>query len=91
MSPEEHDKINAGIGIGYFIALVLDKELTDDEKSILSEVSSGKKLITLLEQVTSNRPSTYRETQGDNPFMDKNRKRISRALEIYHERLTQVL
>ena len=66
MSPEEHDRINAVIGIGHFVGLALTHFLSDKEKNILSEIGSGSKLMALIDHFSGNSPTTWYETQVDN-------------------------
>lgn len=87
MTPEEHDRRNAVVGMAHFVALATDDTLTSDDKADLSESGAGRKLLSLIEHVTSNAPSTYRETQMDNPFMKANRVRLLDAFRRYHEEL----
>ncbi|MCX5772436.1 MAG: prephenate dehydrogenase/arogenate dehydrogenase family protein [Candidatus Hydrogenedentes bacterium] len=88
MTAEEHDRINAVIGLGHFIGLSLGQFLGDDEKAILSGMGSGSKVIALANHFAGTSPTTWRETQVDNTFTRKKREDFIRALIQYHDALS---
>ncbi len=89
MTPEEHDRINAIIGLGHFVGLSLGKFLSSKEKNILSGIGSGSKLINLINHLADNSPTTWRETQIDNQFTKEKRGTFINALSHYHEALSR--
>jgi prephenate dehydrogenase len=88
MSPEEHDRINAVIGLGHFVGLSLGKFLNSSEKDILSGMGSGSKLMALVNHIAGNSPTTWRETQIDNEFTKEIRALFLNALNQYHNGLS---
>ena len=88
VSPEEHDRINAVIGLGHFIGLSLGHFLSQEEKDILSGIGSGSKLMSLVNGLSGNTPTTWRETQIDNQFTKNMRKSLLDALSQYHKALS---
>lgn len=88
VSPEEHDRVNAVIGIGHFIGLSVSKFLTKEEKEILSGISSGSKLMSLVNHLEGNTPTTWRETQMDNDFTKYMRESFIKAVQDYHKSLS---
>jgi len=89
LSAEEHDRLNAIIGLGHFIGLSLDKYLTDDQKNILGGIGSGSLLIELMERLSSNTSTTWAETQIDNPFTEEIRRGFIKDLEEYNLSLSK--
>jgi prephenate dehydrogenase len=89
IAPEEHDRINATIGLGHFIGLSLGRFLTDEQKGILSAIGSGSKLMSLVSGLASNTSTTWRETQIDNQFTEEARASLLDALAEYHGALSQ--
>ena len=88
VSPEEHDRINAVIGIGHFIGLSLDRFLSRKEKDILSGAGSGAKLMSLINGLVGNTPTTWQETQIDNQFTKEMRVSFLGAINQYHTELS---
>ena len=88
MSPEEHDRINAVIGLGHFVGLSLGQFLRDDEKDILAGIGSGSKVMALVNYLVGNRPTTWRETQIDNQYSKERRAELIKALIQYHDSLS---
>jgi prephenate dehydrogenase len=88
MSPEEHDRINAVIGIGHFVGLSLGHFLSDDEKDILADIGSGSKVMAVVSHFVGNNPTTWRETQVDNQFTKERRAELIKALIQYHDSLS---
>lgn len=88
VSPEEHDRINAIIGLGHFIGLSLGRFLSKEEKDILSGIGSGAKLMSLVNRLARNTPTTWRETQMDNLFTKDMRASFLNALHLYHKALS---
>lgn len=84
MSPEEHDRINAVIGIGHFVGLALGKFLSSEDKDLLSKTGSGKKLVALINHLDGNTPTTWQETQMDNQFTKDMREALIQSLNKYH-------
>lgn len=89
MTPEEHDRINAVIGLGHFVGLSLGKLLSLNEKKILSGIGSGTKVMALVNHLENNSPATWRETQIDNQFTREKRAAFIEALAQYHEALSR--
>ena len=89
MPPEEHDRINAIIGIGHFVGLFLGHFLSDDEKENLAAIGSGSKIMALVSHFVGNSPATWRETQVDNQFMKERRAKLIKAFIQYHESLSK--
>ena len=88
MSPEEHDRINAVIGLGHFVGLSLGHFLSDDEKDILAGIGSGSMVMALVNHLVGNSPTTWRETQVDNQFTKERRAKLIKALIQYHDSLS---
>lgn len=88
VSPEEHDRVNAVIGIGHFLGLSLGCFLSQEEKDILSGIGSGSRLMSLVDGLSGNTPTTWRETQIDNQFTKKVRTSLLNALSQYHKALS---
>jgi prephenate dehydrogenase len=89
LSPEEHDRINAVIGLGHFLGLSLGKFLDVEQKDILSAIGSGSKLIELVHHFAGNSPTTWSETQIDNQFTKDVRTSFLAALNQYHNALSK--
>ncbi len=89
MTPEEHDQINAIIGIGHFVGLSLEHFLSVDEKDILGAIGSGSKMMAFVSHFVGNSPTTWRETQVDNQFTKERRAKLIKALIQYHESLSK--
>ena len=89
MSPEEHDRINAIIGIGHFVGLSLGHFLSDDEKDILAAIGSGSKMMALVSHFVGNSPTTWHETQVDNQFTKEWRAKLIKSFIQYHESLSR--
>jgi prephenate dehydrogenase len=88
VSPEEHDRTNAVIGLGHFLGLALGKFLRSKQKDILLGMGSGAKLMALVHHLESNSPTTWRETQIDNRFTKDIRISFLEALTQYHDSLS---
>lgn len=88
MSAEEHDKINSIIGVGHFIGLSLDTYLSREEREVLAGISSGSKLLALVDHFTGNESATWSETQIENEYTKKKRADLLKALNDYHDALT---
>lgn len=86
--PEEHDKENSIIGLVHFIGIVLDSFFGKDDRSILSKSPAAQNILRLIEHLSNNSPSTYRETQIDNGYMANRRIELLRAIENYHNELS---
>ena len=89
LSPEEHDRLNAVVGIGHFIGLSIGKFLTKEEKEILSGTGSGLKLMSLVNHLERNTPTTWHETQMDNEFTKYMRESFIKAVGDYHKLLSE--
>jgi len=89
MSPEDHDRYNAIIGLGHFIGLSLEKHLADYQIDILGGIGSGGFLVRLMERLKGNTNTTYLETQIDNPFTEQIRKEFIKAMENYNRTLSK--
>ena len=83
VSPEEHDRLNAIIGLGHFIGLVLGEMLGEEEKEVLAGVRSGSWLVGLMKHLEGNSYTTWRETQLDNPLTAEQRARLIAAYREY--------
>jgi prephenate dehydrogenase len=88
VSPAEHDRHNAVIGLGHFLGLALSKFLNANQKDILSGMGSGAKLMALVRHLERNSPTTWRETQIDNQFTKEVRTSFLVALTRYHDALS---
>lgn len=89
VSPEEHDRINAVIGIAHFIGLSIGNFLTKEEKEILSGTGSGSKLMSLVNHLAGNTPTTWHETQMDNELTKYMRESFIKAAGDYHRSLSE--
>ena len=89
MSPEEHDRRNAVVGMAQFISLTLANYLSARDRGILQGSRLGSALLSSVDHMVSNAPSTYRETQIDNPFTRAQRVRLLSALSSYHKHLNR--
>jgi prephenate dehydrogenase len=88
VSPEEHDRHNAVIGLGHFLGLALSKLLNANQRDILSGMGSGSKLMALVRHLERNSPTTWRETQINNQFTKDIRASFLVALTQYHDSLS---
>ena len=88
MSPEEHDRINAVIGLGHFVGLSLGHFLSDYEKDLLAGIGSGSKVMALVSHFVGNSPTTWRETLVDNQFTKERRTELIKAFIQYHDSLS---
>jgi prephenate dehydrogenase len=89
VSPEEHDRQNAVIGLGHFLGLALSDFLEENQRKILSGMGSGAKLMSLVHHIESNSPTTWRETQIDNRFTEDIRASFLEALAQYHDSMSK--
>jgi prephenate dehydrogenase len=89
MSPEEHDRLNAVVGLGHFVGLSLGSFLGEQDKEILAGVGSGEKVMALVSHLAGNSPTTWRETQIDNQFTKERRAELINALTRYHDSLSE--
>lgn len=87
MSSEEHDRQNAIVGMAQFIGLALGRKLSDEDRTILQATKSGQLLLSLVDHIASNVPTTYGETQLDNEFTTKQRARLIEMLQNYDQAL----
>jgi prephenate dehydrogenase len=88
VSAEEHDRLNAVVGLGHFIGLSMGRFLCEGQKDILSGIGSGAKLMSLVNGLARNTPTTWRETQIDNQYTRDLRESFLDALMHYHEVLS---
>ena len=89
ITAEEHDKLNSIIGLGHFVGLSLDSLLTKDEKEVLGGIGSGSLLIQLMDRLRANSPTTWKETQIDNPFTKTRRESLIKPLVEFDKKLSQ--
>lgn len=61
--------------------------LSEEEKALLSGTSSGSKLMALVNHFSGTLPTTWRETQIDNPFTGQLRERLVQSLSDCHAAL----
>jgi len=87
VSAEEHDQLNAIIGLGHFIGLTIGKHLSQNQLEVLGGIGSGSLLVELSNGLKGNSQTTWEETQIDNPYTKILRKELISAFQKYDKSL----
>lgn len=87
MTAKEYDRSNTSAGTAHFLGIALDLSLDQEERSYLARTKTGWLLMQLIENMKTNSPTTYRETQILNPNMSRVRKKLINMLRKTDEEL----